>query len=428
MRTTLLSFSHALSVRLVTAVIILPLTAMLDPGAHAQRGATIPPTVVQRRPLPAVSPTTAKTTADIVRQATPAVVTVVALDSGGKVISQGSGFFIRSDGTVLTAWHVLKGASAARVVLSNGATFDSVRFLAGDQIIDVALLKVAARDVPTLGLRETAPALGSKVVAIGSPLGLTGSVSEGVLSSLRDVEGRQMVQVTASISPGSSGGPLLDDTGRAFAISTATAEGGQQLNFGVPVKYASQLLQQPYTERGVNEVFAPPPPPSLPAANGPTAQTIFRRYSTSMLAAGLGAVFPGFFEKDMTGQNLTRVFDFGENPLRPGDWGGVWRREDETGQVEIAVQIPWLFDDSDHMDVRFVSSAEQPVAQAVLSNLMLKAESSKVTADDHLELKFPMEFNRASKCATTTTLVFRLSTGAQLENLIEAICPHRASK
>ena len=252
MGTTLLSSFHALRVSLVTTVIVLPLTAMLDVGAYAQRGATAPPTVVQRRPLSAASP---KTTAEIAAQATPAVVTIVTFDSDGKRVSQGSGFFVRSNGVLVTNWHVLAGASAATVVLRTGASFTRVGFLNGDQEKDVVFLKVSAVDMPTLEVSPSLPAVGAKVVTLGSPFGLANTVSEGIISAVREVNARQLVQVTAPISPGSSGGPILDEAGRVIAIATATIEGGQQINFGVPLRSEMMLLESGLAEKPLSEVF-----------------------------------------------------------------------------------------------------------------------------------------------------------------------------
>jgi hypothetical protein len=159
-------------------------------------------------------------------------------------------------GVLVTSWHVLAGASRAVVVRENGERFERVAFVNGDSTVDVALVKVPGRALPVLTPRADVPAVGERLVTIGSPLGLQQTVSEGIVSARRTVRGREIVQMTAPISPGSSGGAVLDDRGRVFAISTAYRVGGQQLNFAVPIRYALALLGGATDERPLGEVFA----------------------------------------------------------------------------------------------------------------------------------------------------------------------------
>jgi hypothetical protein len=169
------------------------------------------------------------TTTMIAERATPATVTIQTFGAAGDTLLQGSGFFIRSNGTLVTNYHVMRGAARAVVTRPNGERFDRVTVLDGDSTLDLAILKVPGYDLPVLTSRSTVPAVGAKVVAIGSPLGLSRTVSE-------------LIQVTAAISPGSSGGAVLDDQGRVFGISTLHLNGGQSLNFAVPIRYALGLL------------------------------------------------------------------------------------------------------------------------------------------------------------------------------------------
>jgi hypothetical protein len=196
------------------------------------------------------------TTADIALKATPATATVIALGASGDTISQGSAFVIRADGVVLTNYHVLRGASSAIVTLASHERFTRVRVVDADSSLDLALLRVPAVDLASLTPRTSAPRAGEKVVAIGSPMGLSSSVSEGIVSATRIIDGHELIQITAPISPGSSGGAVLDAEGRVFAVSTSYLQGGQSLNFAVPVKYAMGLLNDPAPERAIAEVFA----------------------------------------------------------------------------------------------------------------------------------------------------------------------------
>lgn len=194
-------------------------------------------------------------TRDIAARATPATATIVALSQTGDTLAQGSGFFVRSSGILVTNWHVMQGAFRAVVIRPNGERFDRVTFLDGDSAIDIAVLRVPGYGLPVLSARGDAPEVGEKIVAIGSPLGLARTVTEGIISAIRLVDGRQLIQISAPISHGSSGGAVLDATGRVFAISTAQLSEGQQLNFAVPVRYALGMLTGTSREQSLGAVF-----------------------------------------------------------------------------------------------------------------------------------------------------------------------------
>jgi len=201
--------------------------------------------------------TQTRTTTEIAAAAGPAVVTIVAFDGEGRKIGQGSGFLVRADGVVVTNWHVLAGASAATMTLQSGAEFNRVMFLSGDPTTDVVLIKVPGFNMPTVQMTTSLPEVGAKIVTLGSPLGFTNTVSEGIVSAIRVVDGRRMVQVTAPISHGSSGGAILDNLGRVFAISSGSVATGQQINFGIPVGQVITLLGSALTETPLGEAFAP---------------------------------------------------------------------------------------------------------------------------------------------------------------------------
>jgi len=181
-------------------------------------------------------------TTSIARAATPATVTILTFGPAGDALGQGSGFVIRSAGVIVTNWHVISGANSAAVILASGERYGRVLLLDGDSTRDVALIQIAGVGLPSLPTRGDVPPVGTRVTVIGSPLGLARTVTEGLVSATRMYEGRELVQISAPISPGSSGGPVLDDHGRAFAIASAFLSEGQQLNFAVPVRYAVGML------------------------------------------------------------------------------------------------------------------------------------------------------------------------------------------
>jgi S1-C subfamily serine protease len=198
----------------------------------------------------------ALTTSEVAARSIPATLMVIAIGADGDTLALGSGFLIRDDGVVVTNFHVLRGASSAIVVLASKERFTRVRVIEADSALDLAILKIPGAGLPTLSARTTVPPTGERVIAIGSPLGLANTVSDGIVSATRVIEGRELVQITAPISPGSSGGAVLDSRGNVFAVSTLYLKGGQSLNFAVPVRYALGMLKDSDRIQSVAQIFA----------------------------------------------------------------------------------------------------------------------------------------------------------------------------
>lgn len=234
-----------------------------------------------------------RTTADIARRTSESVVTVLAHGPEGDTLGLGSGFFVRGTGELVTNYHVLDGASSASIVFASGRSRRVSGVLAADSLLDLALLKVSGTGYPALSLRPDLPSAGERVVAIGSPLGLSNTVSEGIVSAVRTIDGRRLVQITAAISPGSSGGAVFDDNGRVFAVSTLYLEGGQGLNFAVPVAHVLPWLSSSSAPRAIAEVFAPIVPSnatSLPASSPRAARTWAYRVTEHLRREGMDDV------------------------------------------------------------------------------------------------------------------------------------------
>jgi len=175
--------------------------------------------------------------------ASPAVVRVIARDTYGRATGQGSGFFIDLSGTLVTNAHVIEDAESLVIVYSDETTAPAESVIALDEDRDLALLAVAATSESKLTLSASAlPAIGTRVFAIGSPHGLKNSVSEGVVSGYRRLPKGKVIQTTAAISPGSSGGPLLDTNGDVIGVTTFQHAEGQNLNFAVPASAVRHLL------------------------------------------------------------------------------------------------------------------------------------------------------------------------------------------
>jgi S1-C subfamily serine protease len=171
-----------------------------------------------------------RSVADVVKSTADAVVLVVTSDESGKALKQGSGFIISADGKVLTNDHVIAGARSAMVKLSNGAFFPVDGLLASNQEHDLALIKVAGTNLPTLSLGDVEKlAVGDRVIAVGTPLGLENTVSDGIISAIREIGGLKWIQTTAPVSHGNSGGPLVNLEGKAVGVVTSFMIGGENL-------------------------------------------------------------------------------------------------------------------------------------------------------------------------------------------------------
>ncbi len=179
----------------------------------------------------------------VVKAAVDSVVLVVVSDQAGKAFAQGSGFIASSDGKIITNHHVIVGAYSAVVKLNNGSFFPVEGVVADDAEHDIAVLKVSGKNLPSLSLTDSdSLAVGDHVVAIGSPLGLENSVSDGIISGFREESGKHWIQTTAPVSHGNSGGPLLTMDDKVAGLITWKAAGGENLNFAIPSKLLIDLL------------------------------------------------------------------------------------------------------------------------------------------------------------------------------------------
>ena len=180
---------------------------------------------------------------ELVKRIKPSAVAIETFDSKDNTIARGSGFFIASD-RVITNRHVIERSSRVEIHLLDGRKFPVRGVLAVDGEGDLALLQV---DLPRglavpLPIVRAVPQEGESIVVIGNPYGLEGSVSNGIVSAVREIAGYgKIIQITASISPGSSGSPVVNMAGQVIGIATLQAAEGQNLNFAVPSERIAQL-------------------------------------------------------------------------------------------------------------------------------------------------------------------------------------------
>lgn len=174
-----------------------------------------------------------------------AVVTVEMKDG------HGSGFLITNDGYILTNAHVVGNDAMVKVRFEQGFTLDG-QVVKVNRDFDVALVKVAGNDLPALAMGDDGNLqLGEELFAIGTPLdeALGQSVSRGIMSGKREIEGRKYIQTDVSINPGNSGGPLINSEGKVVGIATmkVKATGVEGIGFGVPISTALEMLNIQFT-------------------------------------------------------------------------------------------------------------------------------------------------------------------------------------
>lgn len=174
----------------------------------------------------------AKTASEIYEQAAKSTVVVENINAKGKAQSMGSGVVL-PDGDVVTNCHVIKSANTLKVRIGGKEHPATLRYSDWDR--DVCSLSVVGLGAPAVAIGNTKTLkVGAKVYAIGAPKGLELTLSDGIVSSLREVDGGRYIQTTAAISPGSSGGGLFDENGALVGLTTFYFAEGQSLNFAVP--------------------------------------------------------------------------------------------------------------------------------------------------------------------------------------------------
>jgi S1-C subfamily serine protease len=230
--------------------------AFLVSVACTQKPAATPPEQPTRSAVPS-PPQQAKDVSAIAREGLKSVVSIAVFDAAGTPLKDGSGFIISRDGKLVTNYHVIEGASSALVKFGDGGIYAVDGVIGASPGVDIAVLKVkAASDKEFSYLRlgnSDSVNIGERVIAIGTPQELEGTVSDGIISGRRDVKDLPQVgllginpqtsifQITAPISPGSSGGPLLNGAGEVIGVTFLSAREGQNLNFAVPIRYVSPL-------------------------------------------------------------------------------------------------------------------------------------------------------------------------------------------
>jgi len=191
----------------------------------------------------AVTVATAQTPQQIAQKAFRSTVLLVMEDANGEPLSLGSGFFV-GDGQIATNLHVVEGAARGYAKLvGKEAKFNIEGYTAIDAQRDLIILKVPTfgPEIILLGNSDLVE-VGENVYVVGNPRGLEGTFSDGIVSSIRLLDGDKLIQITAPVSPGSSGGPVLNRRGEVIGISVLSVRDGQNLNFAIPSNHLKNLL------------------------------------------------------------------------------------------------------------------------------------------------------------------------------------------
>lgn len=176
------------------------------------------------------------------------IVTIYTFDSENKPVAQGSGVILSQKGWIVTNYHVYNGA-AKIIVKQKNRIISYSEIVAADENKDILILKILKNSLPIIPIGNSNNLkIGQKIYAIGTPLGMENSMSEGIISGLRSTteNSRNYIQISAAISPGSSGGAVVNEKGELIGITTSTFTKGQNLNFAIPINdvidfYNSQI-------------------------------------------------------------------------------------------------------------------------------------------------------------------------------------------
>ncbi len=180
----------------------------------------------------------------LIKKVESSIVVVLTYGKEGSMLGQGTGFFVDQEGDVITNAHVLQGASRAVIKTTDGKEHAVQRVLAedkeGDLVrVSVEISKEAVRPLP---VTAELPEVGERIMIMGTPLGLDQTVSDGIVSAVREVPGfGKIIQVTAPISPGSSGSPVINMRGEVIGIATFFVVAGQNINFAIPGERIARL-------------------------------------------------------------------------------------------------------------------------------------------------------------------------------------------
>jgi len=174
------------------------------------------------------------------------IVGITAMDDAGRPLSSGSGFFLNPSGDIVTNHHVLEGCTQAVVVTAGGERGAILDIRKDDPRIDLVVARTTLPNRPHLRLGDIKRvAKGDRVILLGNLAESDGIISRGMIRDILDTGGMTLIQISASLSEGCSGGPVLNEEGKVIGIAVAFLSQGKDLNFAIPVNYLKTLKAAP---------------------------------------------------------------------------------------------------------------------------------------------------------------------------------------
>lgn len=270
---------------------------------------------------------------DVVLKQKRAVVTIYINDKDEDESSTGSGFILASHGIIATNYHVISKLveqtdCTGVIKMENGAYFPVKKIVSFDEDNDIALIQVDGKELAEVRIaRDYLPKLGESIIVIGSPFGLETTVSDGIISSIRGEE--DLLQITAPISPGSSGSPVFNQEGEAIGIATFLIQGGQNLNFAIPIKHVVKLLSAPKKQRShvdlLKSVEKPAKaPPAIPDSDVRVQDNGWLRIVDEVLLKQTSEEFNKQFLDAAIGSDNEKSIE---------TWRKIIRRETDKGKI-----------------------------------------------------------------------------------------------
>lgn len=262
---------------------------------------------------------TALSAEEVYAKCSPSVFYIEVYNKDGKVFASGSGFFIDSAGTAVTNFHVIKGASSAKITTSDTKKVYNVTGIYDYNIAqDWAVLKIDGTGFPYLNIGSTSTVVGGATVyAIGSPLGLQSTITQGLISNANRVDnGISYIQTSAAISSGSSGGALLNKYGEVVGITSASYVSGQNLNLALPMTYLSNISKS--TIKPLSEITG---------SSSTTTTTTSFDVSSSNVAVKAGASSTIYVKWIGGGEEDSVYWDSSNENIATATWGD-WISDD----------------------------------------------------------------------------------------------------
>jgi S1-C subfamily serine protease len=187
------------------------------------------------------------TVPQIVKKWNESILLVKSIDKNGNILGQGSGFVISENGVIATNYHVVKSSHSVLIQFVNGKSYQEVSLIAGYPSNDLAILYIEKDDsfLPVILGDSDNLQTGEQILAIGNPYGFENTISDGLISGIRKIGDFKLLQITAPVSPGSSGGALFNMKGEVIGITSIGSQwDAQNLNFAIPTNILKFLVRE----------------------------------------------------------------------------------------------------------------------------------------------------------------------------------------